>query len=107
MARLDIYVKLIFFIGLVINLSGGYFVLLAFNHVLSNQIEDATDAFNVVPEFISVVFLADALRRIKKISKNTFEVDSWQVTVHMVAFLLVATTGIFLTIVTHHAWRDP
>jgi hypothetical protein len=57
-------VKVIFFIGLVINLSSGYFVLLAFNHVLSIGIEDSADAFNVIPQFISVIFLADALRRI-------------------------------------------
>jgi hypothetical protein len=62
--RLGIYVKVIFFIGLVINLSSGYFVLLAFNHVLSIGIEDSADAFNVIPQFISVIFLADALRRI-------------------------------------------
>jgi uncharacterized protein with PQ loop repeat len=95
-------VKVIFFIGLVLNLGCGYFILLAFNHVFSVGIEDTTEALEVIPEFITLIFLGDALRRIRIISKNTFEIDSWQVTVHMIAFLLVAITGILLCIVSYH-----
>ena len=42
------------------------------------------------------MFLTDALRRIRKITAGRFALDTWQMLVHILCFLLVMSSGIGL-----------
>ncbi len=69
------------------------------------QWENATEIVTVLPDVISVVFLIDALRRLKIVTKGVMIIQTWQMIWHIWSFALVAIAGILLCVATRHTWR--
>jgi hypothetical protein len=67
--------------------------------------ENSTQILNVVPNFISLCFLVDALYRLRNIARGAMHIETWQLVWHIWSFVLTTIAGIFLSIATHHAWR--
>ena len=75
--KTEVKVKTIFFSGLLINLSTGALIIVAYYEISSRKFESWVEAINVAPAFISVFFLVDAMRRLRTIVKSKFVVDTW------------------------------
>jgi len=63
--RTEVKIKVIFFSGLLINLSTGTLIIVAYYERYSRKFENWVEAINVAPSFISVIFLVDAMRRLR------------------------------------------
>lgn len=70
-------IKLIFFAGLLLNLSTGSLIIVAYYELSSRRFENWVEAINIAPSFISIIFLLDAMRRLRTIVKTKFQIDTW------------------------------
>ena len=102
--RLGLKLKIVFYAGLILQCSTGYMEILAFNSETSPHkklIENSTDFMNIFPQFVSLMFLLDALRRLRKVTAGNFVIDTFQMILHISGFAGVVGTGTWLTITTH------
>lgn len=105
--RTEVKIKVIFFSGLLINLSTGTLIIVAYYELSSRKFENWVEAINVAPSFISVIFLVDAMRRLKNIVKSKFTIDTWQFFWHMISYVLLAASALLLEVDSRHAWKKP
>ena len=104
--HLGLLLKLMFYVGEVLQCLTGYLSLFAFNHegaqYNTKAIENWTDFMNIFPELVSLCVLVDALRRLRNITAGQFAIDTAQMILHIAGFTLVVGTGIWLTYTTRH-----
>jgi len=103
-ARLGLELKIVFYAGLILQCSTGYMEILAFNSETSPHqklIENCTDFMNIFPEVVALLFLLDALRRLRKVTAGNFVIDTFQMILHIFGFAAVTGTGCWLTYTTH------
>jgi len=79
---------------------GGYAALYAFNHEGNSYDTKAikvwADCMNIIPQLISLIVLLDALRRLRNITAGSFMIDTLQMVIHIVCFILVVSSGAWL-----------
>jgi len=75
--KTEVKIKIVFFTGLMLNLSSGSLIIVAYYELSSRKFENWVEAINVAPSFISVFFLVDAMRRLRTIVKSKFAIDTW------------------------------
>ena len=92
-------------LGLLANLTSGVLIVLAFHHQGSLAYENITEVFNIAPNFVALIILCDALRRLRNIAKGVLSMETWQMIWHFWSFFLVMSAGVILSVMTHHAWQ--
>ncbi len=100
-------VKIVFVFGLLLNLTSGVFIIMAFYHVGGREWQLDTEIANIVPNVISVIVLLDSLRRLKQASKGFLEIETWQMVWHIWSFTAVTFDGILLSLCTRNARKYP
>ena len=75
--KTEVKIKIIFFVGLLLNLSTGSLIIVAYYELSSRTFENWVEAINIAPSFISIIFLLDAMRRLRTIVKTKFQIDTW------------------------------
>ena len=75
--KTEVKIRIVFFTGLLLNLSSGSLIIVAYYELSSRKFENWVEAINVAPSFISVFFLVDAMRRLRTIVKSKFAIDTW------------------------------
>jgi hypothetical protein len=75
--RTEVKIKVILLIGLLLNLSTGSLIIVAYYELYSHRFENWVEAINVAPSCISIIFLLDAMRRLRTIVKAKFQIDTW------------------------------
>lgn len=103
-------ISIIFCFGLCINITGGVCIIFAEhananNHENSTVWENTTEAFNLIPNTISIIFLADALRRLRKIANGVLYIETWQLIWHGWSYFLILCAAWFLCIVSHNTLK--
>lgn len=93
----------IFFAGLVLNMITGMLVVVTcYVKQKNDSIQYYRDWLNLLAAIISNVLLIDALRRLNKIVKGVFAVDTWQMICHVAAYTLVLASGILLIFLAYN-----
>lgn len=100
-------VKVVFVVGLLMNLASGVFIVIAFYRVGGINWQLTTELANIVPNVISVVVLMDSIRRLKRASKGSLEIETWQMVWHIWSFTAVTFDGIGLSLCTRNASSNP
>lgn len=93
------------FVGLVLNLSTGTLIIIGYSKLYSHKFENWVEAINVLPCIISLVFMGDAMRRLKKIVvRSKLLIDTWQFFWHMVSYSMLAVSAILLEVASRNSW---
>jgi hypothetical protein len=100
-------VKVVFVVGLIMNLASGVFIVIAFYRVGGIDWQFTTELANIVPNIISVAVLLDSIRRLKRASKGSLEIETWQMVWHIWSFTAVTFDGIGLSLCTRNARSNP
>lgn len=81
LSALNTNLRIIFIAGLILNSSTGVIIIVTcYKNKDSNPANDAKywrDWLNLVAAAVSNIMLVDALRRLRKIVKGVFTVDTW------------------------------
>ena len=86
-----------FLAGLLLNISTGVTIILtAYYKTKYPNLKYWRDWLNLAAAAVSNIMLVDALRRLRKIVKGVFAVDTWQMILHVSAYLLVFVSGVIL-----------
>lgn len=86
-----------FLAGLLLNISTGVIIILtAYCKNKYPNLKYWRDWLNLAAAAVSNIMLIDALRRLRKIVKGVFSVDTWQMILHVSAYLLVLVSGVIL-----------
>ena len=96
----------VFAVGLLFNLYAGVLLQEVFHFSVNDTLVNATEIINVAPSFISMVFLGDALRRLRKASKGVLQMETWQLVWHIWSFFSVFVSGVLLSISVRKAWTE-
>ena len=89
--------RCIFVIGLLLNVSTGVTIVVnVYKRNHHPNIFKWRDWLNFAAAAVSNLLLIDALRRLRKIIKGDFAVDTWQMILHVSAYLLVLVSGSIL-----------
>lgn len=94
--------RLFFLIGLLLNFSTGVLTILTAYLKVKDDNKNAykwRDWINLVAAAVSNIVLLDALRRLRKLVKGVFAVDTWQMVLHVSAYLLAFLSGFILVII--------
>ena len=92
----------LFLAGLLLNISTGLILILtAYYKTSYPSLKYWRDWLNLTAAAVSNIMLIDALRRLKKIVKGVFAVDTWQMILHVSAYLLVFVSGVILLIIEY------
>lgn len=74
----------------------------------THKFKYTAEGLNLIPEFLSMLFLCDALRRFRAIAKGVLKIETTQIFWHVVTFILFVIGSIFLVIcVNSGAWDHP
>jgi hypothetical protein len=87
-------------------LSTGILIIVAYYKLSSRKFENWVEAINVAPSFISIIFMLDAMRRLRTMVKTKFHIDVWQFFWHMISFTMLAVSAILLEVNSRHAWQN-
>ena len=93
-----------FLAGLLLNISTGVAIILTAYYKTKSKYPNLKywrDWLNLAAAAVSNIMLIDALRRLRKIVKGAFSVDTWQMILHVSAYLLVFLSGITLLIIEY------
>ena len=104
--KTEVKIKIVFFTGLLLNLSSGSLIIVAYYELSSRKFENWVEAINVAPSFISVFFLVDAMRRLRTIVRSKFAIDTWQFFWHMISYILLAASAVLLEVDSRDAWSE-
>lgn len=86
-----------FLAGLLLNISTGVTIILtAYYKTKYPNLKYWRDWLNLAAAAVSNIMLIDALRRLRKIVKGVFAVDTWQMILHVSAYLLAFVSGVIL-----------
>ena len=86
-----------FLAGLLLNISTGVTIILTVYYKTKYpNLKYWRDWLNLAAAAVSNIMLIDALRRLRKIVKGVFAVDTWQMILHVSAYLLVFVSGVIL-----------
>ena len=86
-----------FLAGLLLNISTGVTIILRpYYRKKYPNLKYWRDWLNLAAAAVSNIMLIDALRRLRKIVKGVFAVDTWQMILHLSAYLLVFFSGVIL-----------
>lgn len=101
-------------LGWALNLLGGTMLIMAFywkekpNKNLAKFLRDTSEILNIVPNLVSGGFLLDALLRLSRVSKGVMEIQTVQMVMHALSYVLVAISGTLLTLlVNSNVWQQP
>jgi len=97
-----IRLRLSFLAGLLLNFSTGVTIILTVYYKIKYpELKKWRDWVNLTAAAVSNIILIDALLKLRKIVKAAFVVDTWQMILHVSAYLLVFLSGIFLLIIEY------
>ena len=90
-------------VGLLLNISTGVTIIMTAysksNYNKYPKLEFWRDWLNLIAAAVSNIMLIDALRRLRKIVKGVFAVDTWQMILHVSAYLLVFVSGVIIVFI--------
>ena len=94
--------------GYAINIVSGLSFTYSFYNFGTHKFRNIAEGLNLIPEFLSMIFLCDALRRFRAIAKGVLKIETTQIFWHVVTFILFVIGSIFLVIcVDSGAWDSP
>jgi hypothetical protein len=64
-------------VGYLVNLASGVFIVLAFEYYGTPVYTNTSEVLNIVPCFVSTVFLLDSLRRLKLVAAGVLKIETW------------------------------
>ena len=78
------------------------------NKNLATFLRDTSEILNILPSLVSCGFLLDALLRLRRVSKGVMEIQTRQMVLHVLSYVLIAISGTILTlIVNKRVWTHP
>lgn len=101
--KVDCIVKIVLVAGLLLNLTSGAIIVIAFYHVGSYNWRLPSELANIIPNVISVTVLFDSLRRLRRATNGFLVIEIWQMVWHLWSFAAVTLDGILLSICTRNA----
>jgi len=94
-------------VGIIAFLISGALVVSAIYNYRNNAIQYSSEFANVLPAFVAIGFLIDALYRLKTLAHGSMHIETWQIIWHVWSFVLVCICGILLSVATIHTWKNP
>jgi hypothetical protein len=69
--------KAVTVVGYLVNLASGVFIVLAFEYYGTPVYTYTSEVLNIVPCFVSTIFLLDSLRRLKLVAAGVLKIETW------------------------------